>query len=496
MLQFFQNFAKTFHSFSNNEQRTTNNEQRITNKQIIKRSKATNPKPKTQQPKKMYKYPNSIPFLRLLLKSSTITRNPIPFHKEGFDKHGDSFSIAPPFSKPIMLTRDAEITKYLLRKNHRNYNKSKIQTQFLSKYLGKGLLTASGDYWLKQRRLIQPAFHKEKLQKLVTIMEGEIDKQLQTIQEGKKVALYPIMNELAFHVVAKSLFNYSSDDNTMHRLQEIIETLQGFIVREIRQPHKKWWYKVSGLKAKNMKLVKESRDIINNIIDQRRLSNKEHDDLLDMLLKAKYEEDGTSMTNEQLIDEILIFFVAGHETTANALTFTFHLLAKDTETLQKAVAEVEAIDADLPPMKKLSELNYVKMCVEEAMRLYPPAWITDRVAIEDDAFAGFNIEKGTMIGISFYELHRNEKYWKNPNDFVPERFSEENRKETAGHYFPFGAGPRMCIGNGFALYEMMLSVYAVLKKYKIETEQTEVKIAPLITLKPIDVTLKFTKRTS
>ena len=215
-----------------------------------------------------------------------------------------------------------------------------------------------------------------------------------------------------------------------------------------------------------------------------------------MLLKAKYEEDGTSMTNEQLIDEILIFFVAGHETTANALTFTFHLLAKDTETLQKAVAEVEAIDADLPPMKKLSELNYVKMCVEEAMRLYPPAWITDRVAIEDDAFAGFNIEKGTMIGISFYELHRNEKYWKNPNDFVPERFSEENRKETAGHYFPFGAGPRMCIGNGFALYEMMLSVYAVLKKYKIETEQTEVKIAPLITLKPIDVTLKFTKRTS
>ena len=253
MLQFFQNFAKTFHSFSNNEQRTTNNEQRITNKQIIKRSKATNPKPKTQQPKKMYKYPNSIPFLRLLLKSSTITRNPIPFHKEGFDKHGDSFSIAPPFSKPIMLTRDAEITKYLLRKNHRNYNKSKIQTQFLSKYLGKGLLTASGDYWLKQRRLIQPAFHKEKLQKLVTIMEGEIDKQLQTIQEGKKVALYPIMNELAFHVVAKSLFNYSSDDNTMHRLQEVIETLQGFIVREIRQPHKKWWYKVSGLKAKNMK---------------------------------------------------------------------------------------------------------------------------------------------------------------------------------------------------------------------------------------------------
>ncbi|QHI38171.1 Putative cytochrome P450 132 [Kordia antarctica] len=444
----------------------------------------------------MYKYPNKISFFKLLLKSSTITRNPIPFHKEGFDKHGDSFAITPPFGKTIMLTRDAEIIKYMLRKNHRNYNKSKIQTKYLSKYVGKGLLTASGDYWLKQRRLIQPAFHKEKLQKLVSIMEVEIGKQLQAIKEDKKVDVYPIMNELAFHVVAKSLFNYSSDDTTMHRLQEIIEKLQDFIIREIRQPHKKWWYQVSGLTAKHMMLVQESRDIINKVIDERRLSDKEHDDLLDMLLKAKYEEDGTSMTNEQLIDEILIFFVAGHETTANALTFTFHLIAKNTEVLQKVITEVDAIDDNLPPMEKLAKLNYVKMCVEETLRLYPPAWITDRVAIEDDSFEEYNIEKGTMIGISFYELHRNEKYWKNPNDFVPERFSEENRKETAGHYFPFGAGPRMCIGNGFALYEMMLSVCAMLKKYHIETDQSEVKIAPLITLKPIDVTLKFTKRTS
>jgi len=444
----------------------------------------------------MYKYPNSIPFFKLLLKSSTITRNPIPFHKEGFDKHGDSFSIAPPFAKRVMLTRDAEITMHILRKNHRNYNKSKIQTKFLSKYVGKGLLTSSGDYWLKQRRLIQPAFHKEKLQKLVTIMEITIEKQLENLPTDTKVDLYSMMNQLAFHVVAKSLFNYSSDDHTMHRLQEIIEKLQDFIIREIRQPHKKWWYKVSGLVAKHMELVRESRDIINKIIDERRLSDQEHDDLLDMLLKAKYEEDGTSMTNEQLIDEILIFFVAGHETTANALTFTFHLLAKYPEILKKAVAEVDAIDDHLPPMEKLAQLNYIKNCVEETMRLYPPAWITDRVAIEDDSFADFNIQKGTMIGISFYELHRNSTYWKNPNDFMPERFSEENRKETAGYYFPFGAGPRMCIGNGFALYEMMLSVYVVLKKYRIETDQKTVKIAPLITLKPIDVTLKFTKRTA
>ena len=210
------------------------------------------------------------------------------------------------------------------------------QTKFLSKYVGKGLLTSSGDYWLKQRRLIQPAFHREKLQKLVAIMDGTIEKQLENIQLNKVIDSYPIMNELAFHVVAKSLFNYSSDDNTMHRLQEIIETLQDFIIREIRQPHKKWWYQVTGLVKKHMELVKESRDIINKVIDERRVSEKEHDDLLDMLLKAKYEDDGTSMTNEQLIDEILIFFVAGHETTANALTFTIHLIARNPEVYQNA----------------------------------------------------------------------------------------------------------------------------------------------------------------
>ncbi|MEM6685747.1 MAG: cytochrome P450 [Bacteroidota bacterium] len=442
----------------------------------------------------MYNYPNKMPFFKLLFRSSSITRNPIPFHKEGFEKHGDSFAIVPPFSKLIMLTRDAEITKHLLRKNHRNYTKSKIQTKFLSRYVGKGLLTSSGEYWLKQRRLIQPAFHREKLQKLVAIMENTIANQLATLPENTSIDSYPIMNELAFHVVAKSLFNYSSDDHTMHRLQDIIETLQDFIIREIRQPHKQWWYKASGLVKKHLKLVQESRDIINNVIEERRNSTQQHDDLLDMLLKAKYEDDGTSMTNDQLIDEILIFFVAGHETTANALTFTFHLIAKNPDVYAKAQAEVNAVADELSPMEKIAQLNYVKNCVEETLRLYPPAWITDRVAIEDDSFADFNIQKGTMIGISFYELHRNAKYWEHPNEFKPERFSEAQRKKTAGYYFPFGAGPRMCIGNSFALYEMILTVYEMLKKYQIETDQDTIEIAPLITLKPINLTLKFTKK--
>lgn len=395
-----------------------------------------------------------------------------------------------------MLTRDAEIIKHLLRKNHRNYNKSKIQTKFLSKYVGKGLLTSSGEYWLKQRRLIQPAFHKEKLQRLVAIMDKTIEKQLSNLPENTNIDTYPIMNELAFHVVAKSLFNYSSDENTMHRLQKIIETLQGFIIREIRQPHKQWWYNVSGLVKKHLVLVKESREIINKVIEERRNSDKEHDDLLDMLLKAKYEDDGTSMTNEQLIDEILIFFVAGHETTANALTFTFQLIAKNPEVYQKVLAEIDAIDETLSPMEKIGKLSYVKNCVEESMRLYPPAWITDRVAIEGDSFGDYTVEKGTMIGISFYELHRNSAYWKHPNDFIPERFSDENRKEITNYYFPFGAGPRMCIGNNFAMYEMMLSVYQMLKKYNIKTNQQHIEISPLITLKPINVKLTFSKRTA
>ncbi len=442
---------------------------------------------------KKYNYPHKISFFRVMFNSSKLSNSPIPYHKQFFDESKtDAFSIQPFLSKPIILTRDAKHAKYVLQKHHKNYEKSKIQTHVLANYLGYGLLTSTRGYWLKQRRLIQPGFHKEKINNLISIINTSINEQISAISSDTFISLYPIMNTLAFNVVAKSLFNYSAKKETLQRLQVIIETLQNDIVKYIRQPHKRFWYKIKGDFRQSMKLVKESRAIINTIINTRRDTNDTHNDLLDMLINAEYE-DGKKMTNEQLIDEILILFVAGHETTASALTFTLFLLANHKTKLQSATAEsLDLTNTNSNLLTALSNFKYIKQCIEESMRLYPPAWITDRVALEDDMLGDYRIKKGTLIGISIYEMHRNTSYWTDANQFKPERFSEKHKKKITSCYMPFGAGPRLCIGNNFAMYEMILAINAIINKFKIETNTTKVKFNPLITLKPVDVELKFT----
>ena len=441
-----------------------------------------------------YKYPNKVPFYKFLFNSSAIAKNPIPFHKKWFDMHNDSFSVVSPFRGRVMLTRNATLSKQILQKQHKIYHKSKIQTKFLSKYIGYGLLTSSGNYWLKQRRLIQPGFHKEKIKNLVSIINNTIREQVDKIETDTYVDLYPIMHELAFEVVAKSLFNYSAEKKTLRRLQAIIEQLQQFIVKEIRQPHKKLWYVLKGDIRYHMKLVKESRSIINAVIENRKQSKESHDDILDMLLNAKYE-DGLSMTNNQLIDEILILFVAGHETTANALTFTLKLLAQNQDTLKKIRAEVDIVEStNSSLLDTILKLKFTRSCIDESLRLYPPAWITDRVAVEDNQLGDYFLKKGTIIGISIYELHRSVSYWKNPDDFIPERFIEDNQRHKSGYYLPFGAGPRLCIGNDFAIFEMILVINEIIKKFDISTNNNVIKVNPLITLKPVGLQLKFTPR--
>ncbi len=440
-----------------------------------------------------YKYPYRISFFRFLLNSSEVSKNPIPFHYRFFEKaKSNSFSIQPFFSKRILLTRDAIFARHVLQKEHKKYEKSKLQTQFLSKYIGYGLLTASGAYWLQQRRLIQPAFHKKKIEGLLKTIDETIKTELKQIPLNTFQSLYSLMNVLAFEVIAKSLFNFSAEKEDLQQLRNNVEALQRFIVKDIRQPHKRFWYRLKGDFKTNMKLVKESRVIINTIIEKRKISKEVHDDLLDMLLNVTYE-DGSKMTNEQLIDEILILFVAGHETTANALTFTLCLLANNTKPLLKAREEAIAFNEDIITMESFSRLPYIKNCIEESMRLYPPAWITDRVALEDDTFNDYHIKKGTLIGVSIYEIHRNKTYWDNPELFFPERFKKENKKETAAYYMPFGAGPRLCIGNNFAVFEMILTVQTLLKNFNIQTRKDTIEISPLITLKPIGVEMKFAK---
>lgn len=435
----------------------------------------------------------TVPLNRFLKHSLEILKNPLPFHHQNFKEKGDIFRLKIGFQTEVFFTRDTAFAQYVLQKNQKNYVKSKIQTHDLVKYVGEGLLTSEGEKWKKQRKMMQPAFHKKQLENLLSGMRDTIVSEYNKIKANTTVNLFPILNDLAFQTVVKSLFTKAAKERDMERLQFITEANQKMLVKELRQPYLGWWFKLSGILNKHLNLSKEARTILKGIVEDRKTSGKRYDDLLDMLLETRYD-DGKGMDEEQLIDEILIIFTAGHETTSNALTFTFQLLAKHPEWQDQIFKEWEALggnDTDL--MTRVSTSKVCQQVIEESMRLYPPAYFIDRVNIADDEFNGMHFKAGSNLLFSVYEMHRHPDLWEQPEAFLPERFDEGGRKFSS-QYFPFGAGPRKCIGNNFAMFEMVIAVSELISNYKIYAEFDTIEITPLITLKPKNAFLRFEER--
>jgi len=432
-----------------------------------------------------------VSFFDFLRRALEIVKNPLPFHHDNFEKKGDTFILNLGFGKRILFSRNAEFLKYALQKNQRNYTKSEVQTKDVAKYLGKGLLTSEGDLWKRQRKLIQPTFHKKHLVELLGIMQQTIHDELSRIPTGKEINVETYFGRLAFQVVAKSLFSGAVDEWTILRLQEIVEASQKMLVRELRQPYLGWWFKYGGLLDRHFSMVKEARNLIRNVISERKSSGKRKGDLLDLLLHAQYE-DGSNMEEEQMIDEIMILFTAGHETTSNALSFTCQLLARHPE-YQTQIIQENKKDSGADIMERLMSQKITKHVLEEGMRLYPPAYFIDRMNIESDGFEGMELEAKTPLLFSVIEIHRHKDLWDNPMEFLPERF-EGPPNQYSGQYFPFGAGPRMCIGNNFAMFEMQMVITELTKRFKIVPNNNPIDILPLITLKPKKAILEFERR--
>jgi cytochrome P450 len=304
------------------------------------------------------------------------------------------------------------------------------------------------------------------------------------------------MGDLAFQVVARSLFSSTDIREEMSELQQITETNQKMLIREMRQPYLKWWFSLSGQLKKHLGYSEDSRKLLNQLIEERVHQQGEKDDLLNMLLKATYE-DGSHMSRQQLIDEVLILFTAGHETTANALSFALYLLATHPGMQDKVVEEIQSNGpAGDDMLSWISQFTYTQQCIDEAMRLYPPVYVIDRMAMEPVSIAGYDFPKDTLLLMSVYELHRHSSFWENPEAFMPDRFNKVNKKEMGSFYYPFGAGPRMCIGNSFAQYEIIMTVTDILRDYRITAVDNNLELVPLISLKPKEVLLRFHKRSS
>lgn len=444
---------------------------------------------KSKQPEDPKKIP-VVPSLTFYRYAGEILKNPLPFHQRNFKKLGDIFQIKTGTPRKPYFSRDAELLQYVLQKNYKNYNKSPIQSRDIAKYVGHGLLTINGEHWRKQRKLVQPAFHKSKLKNLLGKVQAAITTELQRIKPGQTLDVFPIFNDLAFQTVVKALFSNAVGNAEIKRLQDITESAQKMVIKELRQPYKKWWFRLSGKIKYHLNESEEARQILKKLIVKRKNSGERKDDLLDMLLEARYD-DGSAMDTEQLIDEILILFTAGHETTSNALTFTCELLAQNPNCQKKIKAEVDKAKAESDDLMALiKNCPFTQHCIEESLRLYPPAYFIDRIAIEADNFKGYHFPKGASLLFSVHEIHRRKKYWESPKEFRPERFENDSHSD---HYFPFGAGPRKCIGSNFAMYEMVLTISELLSTYKIIPTKEDIEINPLITLKPKNAVLGFDK---
>ncbi len=416
-----------------------------------------------------------------LKNAARLVKNPIPVVNGVMQKLGPTYMFHIGGRNKGLITQDLDLIEHILQKNHKNFNKSPLQTKELAAYVGNGLLTNNGNNWLRQRRLIQPAFNRKNINSLISLMEEEVNLVCQNeMAIGKRVNLSHLSAMLTFHIVARTIFSDEVRHDEIIRMRNNVERVQKMIILQIRQPYKIWFYSMSGMLKKHHKLAKEAKDLIYRLIQTRKASVHRKDDILQFMLDTRYEDTGLPMSDQQLVDELLILMVAGHETTAQSIIWTMLLLHDHAETLYNVRQEINEIGNDYEAYFKQGSI--LMASIKESMRLYPPAWVIDRVGIEDDEVNGHLIPKDTIIMNYIYGLHRNPDHWEKPNKFLPERFIEA-RKPSA--YFPFGAGPRLCIGNHFAYLELVVTIVNLLQNYTIRSSSSALPgMNPLITLQP------------
>ena len=438
------------------------------------------------------KLPPQIPSFTSVRDIPRILNNPIPVFEEYISNYGSTFSFkVGGSSKLAYFSIDPAFHQHVLQKKNRNFIKSDRTIKWLKHYIGDNLLTTDGTYWLNQRRLIQPGFHKQRLAGIFDIMQNVIDEYFDQLKlripNQESFDLSFEMMALTFKIVARSLFSTSMPEEDLILIGDQITSLQHMIVKQIRAPFLNFWHKMSGAITKHERIKSNLDQTIYNIIDNRKSSFSGEDDLLQMLLEAIYEDTGEGMSNQQLLDETKVMFAAGHETSANALSWVLYLLAKHPNYLEmvKKEANQAIIDGQIS-FEQLRELEFTTQVIHESMRLFPPAWLTDRRTLEEDEIIGYNLPKGAIVLVYIYGTHRSPSLWTEPNKFRPERFAPEAKKTIPSYaYLPFGGGPRMCIGSNFAMMEMQLLIAKFVKEFDIELlPNQEITPFPLITLKP------------
>jgi enediyne biosynthesis protein E7 len=390
--------------------------------------------------------------LGLMLKSSREYGDVVRFHIGPFVVH---------------LLNHPDHVEHVLQSHARNYDKATRSSAKIRSISGDSLLTSNGELWQRQRRLMQPSFHRQRIAglagRMIEFTAAMLERWRSNIATGEPLDVASEMMRLTYTIVGKTLLGADVGEETS-AVERAMETILTHTFRR--------WGNLIDLPESvpapgNLRFRRAMRvmdQIVYRIIAEHRSAEGSNTDLLGMLLDVRDEETGQGLSDTELRNETITFLLAGHETTANALSWIFYLLSQNPDAERQLRAEVSAVlGGCAPTVDLLPHLKFTTMVIQEAMRLYPPIWAIERRAIADDSIGGFHIPAGSSVVISPYALHRNENFWPHPERFDPTRFATRPRA-----YIPFGSGPRFCIGNEFAMMEARLIVPMVIQSCHLQ----------------------------
>ena len=413
------------------------------------------------------------------------------------EAYGDTFRLYLGGLKEAIVTVDPAVIQHVLKTNADNYQKSEIQVRRMGHFLGKGLLTTHGEAWRTQRRLIQTGF--KELGMLSAIMQDSLADSLRDFERQVRVGpvdVYFHLMKMTFSMVARSLFGARLMDEDIDLVSRTICTVQEFIVRQTLQPYLNPWFAVSGELRKHEEMRARADAVLLEYIKRRRHEPPGHD-LLQALMDARYS-DGEGMSDELVLSESMQLLVAGHETSSNALSWLLYLLSTHPDCLARVRDEFESAlgDAQLTHADVL-KFEFTTQVIYEGLRLYPPFWMIDRMAVADDRVGDLVIPSGSMVIVYVYGAHHAPRHWHSPEEFDPERFTKEEMKQrTPFTFLPFGGGPRVCIGQHYAMLQILMILSELIRRYDFALVPGQrIEARPMVILRPKDgIRMTFTSR--
>ncbi|WP_051162144.1 cytochrome P450 [Nocardia brevicatena] len=416
-------------------------------------------------------------------------RSPLPFLAHAVQTYGDVVAVDIP-KLPFVVVNHPDHVDHILKRHHRNYDRHGPSFDMARNFFGNGLATAARPGWLSQRRLLQPAFHRKHITTFGQIMTSTIAETLErwgtVCARNDTLDLRAEMSNLTLRIVVRALFGMNPPDTVIRRFTTSVETSTEELATYMRFPLIPLSVPTPGHRRFHRAMATLD-EIVYDMIARQRREDGDNTSLLSLMIQARDADTGEAMSDTQLHDEVLTMLFAGHETSATTLCWAWYLLGRHPETEQRLTEEVDRVlGGRHPDISDTTQLACIRRVVLETLRLYPPAWQLLRRAETDDEISGYHISAGTLVFWSYYLIHRHRDFWDQPEQFNPDRFTDQDGiiGDKPGFY-PFGAGPRLCIGNTFAMAEMQLAMAMILQRFRMTpTDTTEIPPKASLTLQP------------